>query len=279
MTLDIVSEHRCFGGVQGIYRHQSNCTKTEMQFSVFVPSVASKQACPVLWFLSGLTCTEENFTVKAGAQQHSERCGIVLAVPDTSPRGAGIEGEDDSYDFGTGAGFYLDATRPPWSANYHMYSYITQELQSLVVENFPVDQDRQSITGHSMGGHGALTIGLKNPGLYRSISAFSPICAPSQCPWGRKAFTGYLGESEDQWMNYDAVALIKDGRRSGEILVDQGQDDGFLEEQLKPNLLSDACEKANQPLKLRMQPGYDHSYYFISSFISDHIEFHAERTA
>ena len=278
MTLDVVSEHRCFGGVQGIYRHQSSCTKTEMRFSVFVPSIASKQACSVLWFLSGLTCTEENFTVKAGAQQHAERCGIVLAIPDTSPRGAGIEGEDESYDFGTGAGFYLDATQPPWNANYRMYSYITQELQNLVVENFPVDRDRQSITGHSMGGHGALTIGLKNPELFRSISAFSPICAPSQCPWGRNAFTGYLGESEDKWSDYDAVALIEGGHRSGKILVDQGQDDGFLEEQLKPDLLSGACEQANQSLELRMHPGYDHSYFFISSFISDHIEFHSQRT-
>ena len=273
--METVSEHRCFGGVQGVYRHQSQHTSTPMQFSVFVPSAAARGKCPVLWFLSGLTCTEENFTVKAGAQKYAESYGMIVVVPDTSPRGAGIEGEDESYDFGTGAGFYLDATQAPWDQNYRMYSYITQELQALVSDNFPIDCSRQGITGHSMGGHGALTIGLKNPHLYRSISAFSPICSPTQCPWGQKALRGYLGDDGSAWIQYDAVELIRNGYRSGEILVDQGEADNFLQEQLKPELLSSVCVETGQPLQLRMQPGYDHSYYFIASFIEDHIEFHA----
>ena len=273
--METVSEHRCFGGVQGVYRHQSQHTSTPMQFSAFVPSAAARGKCPVLWFLSGLTCTEENFTVKAGAQKYAESYGMIVVVPDTSPRGAGIEGEDESYDFGTGAGFYLDATQAPWDQNYRMYSYITQELQDLVSDNFPIDCSRQGITGHSMGGHGALTIGLKNPHLYRSISAFSPICSPTQCPWGQKALRGYLGANGSAWTQYDAVELIRNGYRSGEILVDQGEADNFLQEQLKPELLSSVCVETGQPLQLRMQPGYDHSYYFIASFIEDHIEFHA----
>ena len=273
--METVSEHRCFGGVQGVYRHQSQHTNTPMQFSAFVPSAAAGGKCPVLWFLSGLTCTEENFTVKAGAQNYAENHGMIVVVPDTSPRGAGIEGEDESYDFGTGAGFYLDATQAPWDQNYRMYSYITQELQALVSDNFPIDCSRQGITGHSMGGHGALTIGLKNPHLYRSISAFSPICSPTQCPWGQKALRGYLGANGSAWTQYDAVELIRNGYRSGEILVDQGEADNFLQEQLKPELLSSVCVETGQPLQLRMQPGYDHSYYFIASFIEDHIAFHA----
>ena len=272
--METVSEQRCFGGVQGVYRHHSQCTRTPMQFSVFVPSVASREKCPVLWFLSGLTCTEENFTVKAGAQQHAERQGMIVIVPDTSPRGAGIEGEDESYDFGTGAGFYLDATQPPWNENYRMYSYITQELQGLISDNFPIDSSRQAISGHSMGGHGALTVGLKNPHLYRSISAFSPICSPKKCPWGQKALTGYLGDDSSAWAEYDAVELIRNGHRSGPILVDQGKDDNFLQEQLKPELLASVCTDSDQPLQLRMQDGYDHSYFFIASFIEDHIAFH-----
>ncbi len=275
--MEAVSEHRSFGGVQGIYRHDSECTGTPMQFSVFVPGDAADSICATLWFLSGLTCTEENFTVKAGVQQFAARHGLIVVAPDTSPRGAGIEGEDDSYDFGSGAGFYVDATESPWSRNYRMYSYITRELQELVVTNFPVDRSRQGITGHSMGGHGALTIGLRNPDLFRSISAFSPICAPTQCPWGKKALGGYLGADESLWTEHDATELIKQGFRSGEILIDQGDADGFLHEQLKPELLSAACETAGQPLQLRMQAGYDHSYYFIASFIEDHIRFHRER--
>ena len=273
--METVSEQRCFGGVQGVYRHQSQHTNTPMQFSVFVPSAAARGKCPVLWFLSGLTCTEENFTVKAGAQKYAESYGMIVIVPDTSPRGAGIEGEGESYDFGTGAGFYLDATQAPWNENYRMYSYITQELQALVSDNFPIDCARQGITGHSMGGHGALTIGLKNPRLYRSISAFAPISSPTQCPWGQKALSGYLGDDGSAWTQYDAVELIRNGRRSGEILVDQGEADNFLQEQLKPELLSSVCVETEQPLQLRMQPSYDHSYYFIASFIEDHIAFHA----
>ena len=273
--METVSEHRCFGGVQGVYRHQSQHTSTPMQFSAFVPSAAARGKCPVLWFLSGLTCTEENFTVKAGAQKFAESYGMIIIVPDTSPRGAGIEGEDESYDFGTSAGFYLDATQAPWDQNYRMYSYITQELQTLVRDNFPIDCSRQGITGHSMGGHGALTIGLKNPHLYCSISAFAPICSPTRCPWGQKALRGYLGDDDSAWTQYDAVELIQNGHRSGEILVDQGEADNFLQEQLKPELLSSVCVETGQPLQLRMQPGYDHSYYFTASFIEDHIAFHA----
>ena len=248
-----------------------------MQFSVYVPPAAAEGSCPALWYLSGLTCTEENFTVKAGAQQYAAHHGLVLIAPDTSPRGAGIVGEDDNYDFGSGAGFYVDATQPPWSDNYLMYSYITGELQELVLEQFPVNAARQGITGHSMGGHGALTIGLKNPNLYQSISAFSPICAPTQCPWGQKALSGYLGLDESKWLEYDACELVRQGYSSGEILIDQGEADGFVQEQLKPELFSAACDAAGQAVRLRMQPGYDHSYYFIASFIGEHIQFHAER--
>lgn len=274
--METVSENRCFGGVQTVYRHVSKCTSTAMQFAIFLPPESNLGPSPVLWYLSGLTCTEENFTVKAGAQQYAANHNMVVVAPDTSPRGADIEGEDDSYDFGTGAGFYVDATRPPWSRNYRMYSYITEELQSLVVDNFNVDASRQGITGHSMGGHGALTIGLRNPHLYRSISAFSPICAPSQCPWGQKALSSYL-EDELEWVNYDATELVKNGRSSGEILIDQGDADPFLSEQLKPELFASVCTATNQPLQLRMHKNYDHSYFFIASFIGDHIAFHADR--
>jgi S-formylglutathione hydrolase len=275
--METVSEQRCFGGVQGIYRHDSKETGTPMQFSVYTPPGAEEGAKPVLWYLSGLTCTEENFTTKAGAQRYAAEHGLVLVAPDTSPRGAGIAGEDDDYDFGSGAGFYVDATRPPWDTNYRMYSYITRELPQLIFGGFPADRARQGICGHSMGGHGALTIGLKNADTFRSISAFSPICAPNECPWGEKALAGYLGDDRRDWGEYDACELIRHGKRSGEILVDQGDADDFLETQLKPELLQAACDAANQPLRLRMQPGYDHSYYFIASFIGDHVAFHAER--
>ncbi len=275
--MEIISEQRCFGGVQGVYRHQSVETGTPMQFSVFAPLQAKKGEVPVLWYLSGLTCTEENFTVKAGAQRYAARHGLMLIAPDTSPRGAGVPGEDDDYDFGSGAGFYVDATTPPWDRNYRMYSYVTSELPALVFEEFAADPHLQGITGHSMGGHGALTIGLKNSRTYRSISAFSPICAPTQCPWGQKAFGGYLGDSTAEWQQYDATSLVGQGNRSGQILIDQGDADEFLADQLKPGVFAKACSEAGQELKLRMQPGYDHSYYFISSFIGDHIEFHAGR--
>ena len=275
--MEIVNEQRCFGGVQGVYRHPSTQTGTAMQFSVFVPENSGQEKLPVLWYLSGLTCTEENFTVKAGAQRYAAEQRMIIVAPDTSPRGAGIAGEDDDYDFGTGAGFYVDATNPPWDENYRMYSYIVNELPELVFDHFPGNIELQGITGHSMGGHGALTIGLKNSDVYKSISAFSPICAPSQCPWGEKALGGYLGDDRSSWQSYDATSLLEQGKRSGEILVDQGEGDNFLEDQLKPEIFKAMCEQSDQKLQLRMQPGYDHSYYFISTFIKDHIEFHAER--
>ncbi len=275
--MEIISEQRCSEGTQGIYRHDSSATGTPMQFAVFSPDNSGDKALPVLWYLSGLTCTEENFTVKAGAQRYAAEHGLMLVAPDTSPRGAGISGEDDSYDFGSGAGFYVDATESPWDKNYRMYSYITVELPELFFAQFPGDVNRQGITGHSMGGHGALTIGLKNPNIYKSVSAFSPICSPSRCPWGEKALAGYLGDDRSAWQQYDATALIGDGAKSGEILVDQGAADDFLTEQLKPELLQAACEQAGQKLRMRLHPGYDHSYYFISTFIGDHVAFHAER--
>lgn len=275
--METLSEQRCFGGVQGIYSHASRETGTPMRFSVFAPPAAGEGTVPVLWYLSGLTCTEENFTVKAGAQRYAAEHGIMLVAPDTSPRGAGIDGEDDDYDFGTGAGFYVDATEPPWDGNYRMYSYVTRELPELVFSRFPGDRDRQGITGHSMGGHGALTIGLRNPDTYGSISAFSPICAPMQCPWGRKALGGYLGEDRDTWKVHDATELIRAGALVREILVDQGDADDFLGEQLKPELLVAVCGEMGQPVNIRMQPGYDHSYHFVASFIGDHVRFHAER--
>lgn len=275
--MDTLSEQRCFGGVQGIYSHASRETGTAMRFSVFAPPAAGEGTVPVLWYLSGLTCTEENFTVKAGAQRYAAEHGIMLVAPDTSPRGAGIDGEDDDYDFGTGAGFYVDATEPPWDRNYRMYSYVTRELPELLFARFPGDRDRQGITGHSMGGHGALTIGLRNPDTYGSISAFSPICAPMQCPWGQKALGGYLGEDRDSWKVHDATELIRAGVPGREILVDQGDADEFLGEQLKPELLVAVCGEMGQPVNFRMQPGYDHSYHFVASFIGDHVRFHAER--
>ena len=275
--METVSEQRCFGGVQGVYRHQSELTGTAMQFALFTPPGAIDDKAPVLWYLSGLTCTEENFTVKAGAQRYASEHGLILVAPDTSPRGAGIGGEEEDYDFGTGAGFYVDATVEPWADNYRMYSYITSELPQLVFDRFPADPARQGITGHSMGGHGALTIGLKNPDVYRSISAFSPICSPTRCPWGEKALGGYLGDDRTSWLAYDACELIRSGNRSGEILVDQGDADDFLSSQLKPELLQEVCKDTGQPLTLRMQQGYDHSYYFIASFIGDHVAFHAAR--
>jgi S-formylglutathione hydrolase len=277
--MDIVSQSRCFGGTQFFYRHNSSETKTQMRFSVFVPSqVKNGHRAPVVWFLSGLTCTEENFTVKAGAQRVAAELGLVLIAPDTSPRGEGVPDDPEgAYDFGLGAGFYVDATVEPWSRNYRMKSYIERELPALVTAELPVDASRQSIMGHSMGGHGALTIALRNPGRYKSVSAFSPICSPMRCPWGVKALSGYLGEDRQAWRSYDATALIEDGARVDELLVDQGTADNFLETQLKPELLKQACTAANIPLTLRMQEGYDHSYFFISTFIEDHLRWHAAR--
>ena len=271
-----ISEQSCFGGLQGIYEHPSSETQTGMRFAVFQPPAARKTKTPVLWYLSGLTCTEENFTVKAGAQRRAAELGLTIVAPDTSPRGANINGEDDSYDLGTGAGFYVDASEPPWNKNYRMQSYITQELPELIERHFSVDMARQGITGHSMGGHGALTLGLKNPQQYRSISAFSPICSPIHSPWGQKALTAYVGKEQDKWQEYDANALINTGHRSqNAILIDQGANDEFLADQLNPSLFQQSCLAAEQALTLRFHAGYDHSYYFIASFMDDHLEHHA----
>ncbi|MFT5259756.1 MAG: S-formylglutathione hydrolase [Saprospiraceae bacterium] len=267
---------QCFGGSQGSYEHASEATQTPMRFSVFQPPQAKTSKTPVLWYLSGLTCTEENFTVKGGAQRVAAELGVTVIAPDTSPRGAGIAGEDESYDLGTGAGFYVDATQAPWNSHYKMYSYITEELPALVAENFNVDMSRQGITGHSMGGHGALTLGLRNPDQYRSISAFSPICAPSQCAWGEKALGQYLGDDQTAWQQHDATALINSGHHSAAtILIDQGQGDEFLANQLHPDKFEAACKEHGQALALRYQAGYDHSYYFIASFMEDHLRHHA----
>jgi S-formylglutathione hydrolase len=270
-----VSESLCFGGKVGFYKHQSTACNGEMKFAVYLPPQAASRPLPVLYFLSGLTCTEENFMVKAGAQQFAAAHGLILVATDTSPRGAGIAGEADDWDFGTGAGFYVDATQKPWSAHYRMYSYVTAELPALIAEHFPVQPDRQGIFGHSMGGHGALVCALRNPDRYRSVSAFAPIAAPMQCPWGQKAFTGYLGSDPQVWRAYDASELVLDQQLTTPILIDQGTADSFLEKQLLPERFEQACARVNQPLTLRMQAGYDHSYYFIATFIADHIRHHA----
>ncbi|MEO5937652.1 MAG: S-formylglutathione hydrolase [Sphingomonas sp.] len=274
MILETLSAQRCFGGVQGIYRHQSVETRTPMRFAVFVPP--GNGPFPVLWFLVGLTCTEENFVTKAGAQRAAAEHGVMLVAPDTSPRGPDVP-DDDAYDFGQGAGFYVDATEAPWAANFRMRAYIEDELPALVAATLPADMARQGITGHSMGGHGALTIALRNPARFRSVSAFAPIVSPLHCPWGEKALTGYLGADRAAWRAYDACALIEGGARMREILIDQGDADQFLSEQLNPELLANACREAGIDLTLRMQPGYDHSYYFIATFIAHHIAWHAER--
>ncbi|MFT5448109.1 MAG: S-formylglutathione hydrolase [Gammaproteobacteria bacterium] len=279
MSLQTISEQKCFGGIQGFYTHQSQATGTPMRFSVFLPSVAKRRTVPVVYYLAGLTCTEETATIKAGAQIHAERLGLALVMPDTSPRGTGIAGEDDDWDFGTGAGFYLDATREPWSAHYNMYHYVSDELKNLVESVFPIDNERTGIFGHSMGGHGALTIALKNPFHYASVSAFAPICAPMRCAWGEKAFSHYLGDDRDEWKAFDACELIAERTIDTEILIDQGQADQFLDEQLHPHLFQQACLQAGQALTLRYHAGYDHSYYFIQTFIAEHMEHHARHLA
>lgn len=277
--LETLSETNCFGGRIGFYRHASAVNNCDMQFSVFVPPQAAKGRVPVLTFLSGLTCTEENFMVKSGAQRYAAELGIMLVSPDTSPRGGGVPDDpDDDYDFGLAAGFYLNATQEPWSRHYHMYDYVMQELQSAVFGNFPGDPERHGLTGHSMGGHGALTIGLKHPDVFRSLSAFAPICTTLHSPWGQKALGYYLGEDTSTWHQYDACEVarnVEDASRYSRILVDQGTADIYLEEQLKPELLKAACEESGLPLELRMHDGYDHGYYFISSFIEDHLRHHA----
>lgn len=276
--MDTLSSNRAHGGVQGVYRHDSTATGTPMTFSVFVPNHRLGARLPVVWFLSGLTCTHANVTEKGEFRAACARHGLIFVAPDTSPRGEGVPDDPDgAYDFGLGAGFYVDASEAPYNANYKMWSYITAELPALLAAEFPVDMDRQSVMGHSMGGHGALTVGLTFPERYRAISAFAPIVAPSQVPWGERALAGYLGEDRKTWRAHDAVALIEDGARADALLVDQGENDQFLEKQLKPDLLEAACAAAGIPLTLRRQRGYDHSYYFVSSFMADHLDWHAER--
>ena len=276
MTVTTVAQYKCFGGVQSVCRHESLETRCAMRFGVYLPPQAQTARVPVLYWLSGLTCTEENFIAKAGAQRVAAELGLAIIAPDTSPRGLDIPGEADSYDFGIAAGFYVDATEAPWSQGYRMYSYITRELFEIVAATLPVDPARVGVFGHSMGGHGALTIALKNPSLYKSVSAFAPIVSPSRCPWGERALSGYLGPDRKKWREYDSVSLIEDrGWKGPTLLVDQGTQDQFLQIQLKPELLVEVCGRLGVPLSLRMQQGYDHSYYFISSFMEDHLRFHA----
>ncbi|WP_269449172.1 S-formylglutathione hydrolase [Massilia endophytica] len=275
--LELLSEHACFGGTQRFYKHDSQAIGLPMRFSVFIPAHAQSARLPALFYLAGLTCTEETFMIKAGAQRYAADEGLVLIAPDTSPRGANVPGETDSWDFGVGAGFYLDATQEPWSKHYRMESWL-EELRGLVLRELPVDGERIGIFGHSMGGHGALTMALRHRDWFRSVSAFAPIASPSHCPWGRKAFTGYLGEDRAHWAAHDASALMarqKEAPYPAGILIDQGLADKFLVEQLHPEAFEEACRQAGQPLTLRRHPGYDHGYYFISTFMEDHIRFHA----
>lgn len=277
--MHIVSETMAFGGVQGIYTHASAETGTEMTFSVYVPAHAQGAKLPVLWYLSGLTCTHANVTDKGEYRRACAEHGVIFIAPDTSPRGDAVP-EDEAYDFGQGAGFYVDATQQPWAANFRMRSYIEAELPAFVAAHFPVaDPSRQGITGHSMGGHGALTIGLRNPQRFRSVSAFAPIVSPMNCPWGENALSGYLGNDRAAWRAYDACALIEDGARLDALLVDQGTSDNFLHDQLKTGLLAMACKKANIPAQIRLQDGYDHSYLFISTWMESHVKWHADRLA
>ena len=273
--LETISEQRLHGGVQGFYRHTSQACGGSMRFAVYQPPQGARQTCPVLYFLAGLTCTEETATIKAGAQRLAAELGLVLVMPDTSPRDTGFEGATGDWEFGEGAGFYLDATEAPWSSRFNMHGYVAEELPALLAEHFPLDISRSALCGHSMGGHGALTIALKHPTRYRSVSAFAPIVAPSQVPWGRKALSRYLGDDPAAWASYDACELVRQRTFPGTILIDQGEADQFLEAQLKPELFDQACAEAGQPLLLRRHPGYDHSYWFISSFIDDHLHHHA----
>jgi S-formylglutathione hydrolase len=275
--METISTSKAYGGTQGVYRHASTATGTDMTFAVYVPPHDEGMRLPVLWFLSGLTCTHANVMDKGEYRRACAELGVILVAPDTSPRGDDVP-DDDAYDFGKGAGFYVDATEEPWAKNFRMRSYVEDELPALIAAEFPMaDMARQGIFGHSMGGHGALTMALRNPDRFKSVSAFAPIVAPLQCPWGEKALGGYLGPDRAAWRAYDACALIEDGARVAEILVDQGDADGFLAEQLKPELLAEACKAAGIALNLRMQPGYDHSYNFISTFMGDHVAWHAER--
>jgi S-formylglutathione hydrolase len=278
MTIETVSLNRSHGGMQGVYKHSSRETNTGMTFSVYVPPHQDDAKLPVVYYLSGLTCTHANVTEKGEYRKACSELSLVFVAPDTSPRGEGVPGDPDgAYDFGLGAGFYVDATQAPFARNYRMWSYVTEELPELIVEHFPVDPKRRSILGHSMGGHGALTIALRNPTRYRAASAFSPIIAPSQVPWGIKALSRYLGDDRNTWRKHDAVALVEDGARFSDFLVDYGDADPFLTEQLRPELLERACSQAGIPLILRRRAGYDHSYYFVSTFMEDHMRWHAAR--
>jgi len=277
MSLEIVSENKAYGGRQLVVRHASSATSTDMTFSIFLPpQVEQGGKLPLVWYLSGLTCTHANVTEKGEYRAACAEHGLIFIAPDTSPRGEDVP-DVEGYDFGLGAGFYVDATEKPWSKNYRMWSYVTEELPAFIAGEFPVDMDRQGITGHSMGGHGALTVAMNFPDRFRSVSAFAPIVAPGQVPWGQKALTGYLGDDRAVWRKHDAVALIEDGARLPDLLVDVGDADPFIEKELRPELLEQACSAAGIPLKLRIQSGYDHSYYFISTFMADHLDWHAER--
>ena len=280
MSLTELSENKCFGGRQLRLTHPSDACGCTMTFAVYLPPAAETGSVPALYWLSGLTCTDENFVTKAGAQQYATEHSVAVIAPDTSPRGEGVPDDPDgAYDFGLAAGFYVNATESPWDEHYRTYDYVVDELPGLINANFPVDPDRTSIFGHSMGGHGALTIALRNPGRFKSVSAFAPISAPSQCPWGQKALGGYLGADKDAWNQHDSCALIATATERLPLLVDQGDADQFLTEQLKPELLKAACEAHGHPLTLRMQPGYDHSYFFIATFMGDHVRHHAEALA
>jgi len=275
MEFQPIKAYRSFGGVQGFYSHESNVCGGTMNFAVYRPPQAKDGPCPVVYFLSGLTCTADNFVTKAGAQRVASELGVFVVCPDTSPRGAGYEGEDDDWDFGTGAGFYVDATEEPWSARYRMFSYVTEELPGLIDRSFPTQgPEARSIFGHSMGGHGALVAALRSPTKWKSVSALAPISAPMRCPWGEKAFLGYLGDDRESWRPYDATELLMHQTFPGTILVDEGEDDDFLESQLKPQLLEAAAKEAGQAIELRRHRGYDHSYYFIASFVEDHLRHH-----
>ena len=276
MNMETVSTNKAYGGEQGVYSHASTETGTDMTFAVYVPPHEKGAKLPVVWYLSGLTCTHANVMEKGEYRRVCAELGLIFVAPDTSPRGEDVP-DDEGYDFGKGAGFYVDATEAPWAENYRMRSYIESELTDLIDAEFPADMSRQAIMGHSMGGHGALTIGLRNSDRFKSISAFSPIVSPLNCPWGDKALGGYIGEDRSAWRQYDACALIEDGARVPELLVEQGTADQFLEEQLKPELLRDACDKAGIGLTLNLREGYDHSYYFISTFMEDHLRWHADR--
>ena len=276
--MEIISEQRCFGGTQGFYRHESETCASSMTFAVYTPPQAEHGKVPLLFFLAGLTCTAETFPIKAGVQRVAAELGLMLVAPDTSPRDTGIEGATDDWEFGEGASFYVDATQAPWSSRFKMETYVVDELRALIERQFPADPDRCGIMGHSMGGHGALTLALRHPGRYCSLSALAPIGAPTQVPWGeRKIFIMYLGEDRAEWKRHDASELLRAGARfDGIILIDQGEEDPYLKEQLRPELFEQACKEVSQPLELRMQPGYDHSYWFVQSFIEDHLRHHAE---